>query len=123
MCKGSGLDVHERIDQSKGDNDDVIITDVRRRGEMFTRIVNMYVQKDTQSRERPARKLRLQRIIRQGCTVLSGDFNAHSKRWDPRCIKPRDAVIWEDITDKNGLEIGNDDWATQYWKRGVLEGK
>jgi endonuclease/exonuclease/phosphatase family metal-dependent hydrolase len=121
--KGSGLAVDERTDLSKGGNDDVIVTDVRRRGEKVTRIVNIYDQKDTQSRERPARKLRWQRIIRQGCTVLAGDLNAHSKRWDPRCTEQRDAVFLEDILDENGLEIGNDDRATHYWKREDLEGK
>jgi len=55
--------------------------------------------------------------------VLAGDFNAHSKRWDPRCTEPRDAVFWEDIIDENGLEIRNDDRATHYWKRGDLEVK
>ena len=63
----------------------MIATAVRRRSEMITRIVNVYDQKDTQSgkRERPARKLNWQRVIRQGGTVLTRDFNAHSSRWDP----------------------------------------
>jgi len=121
--KGSGLALDSRRDLSKGGNDNVIVTDVRRRGEKVTRIVDMYDQKDTQSRERPARKLGWQRIIWQGCTMLAGDFNAHSKRWDPRCTEPRDDVFWEDIIEENGLEIGNDDRATHYWKTGDLEAK
>ena len=83
--KGSGLVVDEWTDQSTGANDNVIATDVRRRGEKITRIVNIYDQKDTRSGERPARKLNWQRVIRQGGTVLAGDFNSHSKRWDSRC--------------------------------------
>jgi hypothetical protein len=121
--KGSGLAVDERTDLSKGGNDDVIVTDVRRKGEKITRIVNIYDQNDTQSRERPARKLRWQQIILQGCTVLTGDFNAHSTQWDLRCTAQRDAVFWEDIIDQNGLDIGNDDSATDYWKREDLKGK
>jgi hypothetical protein len=46
------------MDMRKGANDDVIVTDVRTRGEKVTRIVNIYDQKDMQLGERPARKLR-----------------------------------------------------------------
>jgi len=55
--KGSGLVVDERTDLSRGANDDVIATEVRRRGEKITRIANIYDQKDARSgeRERPAR--------------------------------------------------------------------
>ena len=79
--EGSGLVVDERTDVRRGANDDVNAADVRRRGEKIRRIVNVYDQKDAQSgeRERPARKLNWQRVIRQGGTVLTGDFNAHSK--------------------------------------------
>jgi len=53
---GSGMVVDDRTDLSRGANDDVITTDVRRRGEKTTRIINVYNQKDVQSgeRERPA---------------------------------------------------------------------
>ena len=40
--KGSGLVVDEQTDLSREANDDVIATDVRRRGEKITRIVNIY---------------------------------------------------------------------------------
>jgi endonuclease/exonuclease/phosphatase family metal-dependent hydrolase len=93
--KGSGLVVDDRTDLSRGANNDVIVTDVRRRAEKITRIVNVYDQKDTQSGERPARKLNWQSVIRQGGTVLAGDFNAHSSRWDPRCSAQQDAAFWE----------------------------
>jgi hypothetical protein len=79
--KGSGLVVDERKDLSRAANDEVVATDVRRRGEMITRIGNIYYQKDAQSgeRERPARKFNWQRVIQQGSTVLAEDFNAHTK--------------------------------------------
>jgi len=123
--KGSGLVVDERTDLTRGANGDVIATDVRRRGEKITRIVNVYNETDTQlgERERPARKLNWQRVIRQGGTVLAGDFNAHSKRWDPRCQVQRDAAFWEDMIDKNGLEIGNDGRPTHHWIREDQEGE
>jgi hypothetical protein len=100
--------VDEQTDLSRGVNEDVIATDLRRRGERITAIVNVYDQKNTDSGERPARKLNWQRVIRQGGTVLAGDFNAHSKQWDPRCQVQWDAAFWEDVIGKNGLEIGND---------------
>jgi len=43
--------VDERTVSSRGANDDVIVTDVRRRGENITRIVNIYDQRETQSGE------------------------------------------------------------------------
>ena len=55
--KGSSLAVDERTDLNRGATDDVTVTDIRRREEKVTRIVNVYDQKDTQSGERPARKL------------------------------------------------------------------
>jgi hypothetical protein len=115
--------VDERTDLSRGANEDVIATDVRRRGERITGIVNVYDQKNTHSGERPARKLNWQRVIRQGGTVLAGDFNAHSKRWDPRCQVQRDAAFWEDVIDENGLEIGNDGRPTHHWTREDQEGE
>jgi len=115
--RGSGLVVDERTDLTRGANEDVIATDVRRRGERITRIVNVYDQKNTHSGERPARKLNWQRVIQLGSTVLAGDFNAHSIRWDPRCQVQRDAVFWEDVIEENGLEIGNDGEATHHWTR------
>jgi hypothetical protein len=47
--RGSGLVVDERTDLGTGANEDVIATDVRRRGERITRIVNVYDQKKTYS--------------------------------------------------------------------------
>jgi hypothetical protein len=52
--KGSWLVVDEQTDLSRGANDDVIVTDVRRRGEKISRIVNIYDQRDAQSEARLA---------------------------------------------------------------------
>jgi hypothetical protein len=46
--RGSGLVVDERMDLSRGANDDVIATEVRWRAEKITSIVNIYDQKDAQ---------------------------------------------------------------------------
>jgi len=121
--KGSGLVVDERTDLSRGANDDVIATDVRRRGEKNTTIINIYDQKDARSgeRESPARKLNWQRVIRQGCTVLAGDLSPQSKQWDPRCEVQRDAVFWDSVIDENGLEIGHHGRPTNHWTIEDLE--
>jgi hypothetical protein len=123
--KGSGLVVDEQTDLSRGANDDVIATDVRRRGEMITGIVNIYDQKDVRSgeRERPVRQLNWQRVIRQDGNILAGVFNAHSKRWDPRCEVQHDATFWEGMIDKNALEIGNDGRLTNHCTRKDQEGE
>ena len=120
---GSGLVVDERTALSRGANEDVIPTDVRRRGETITRIVNVHNQENTHSGERPAPKLDWQRVIPQGGTVVTGDFNAHRKRWDPRCKVQWDAAFWEDLIDKNGLDIGNDGWPTHHWSREDQDGE
>jgi len=109
--------VDDRTDLSGGANDDVIATDVRRRGEKIPRIVNIYHQKDARSGERPAQKLDWQNVIRQCGTVLAGDLTAHSERWDPRWQVQRDATFWEGVIDDNGLEIGNDGTPTHHWTR------
>ena len=67
-----------------------------------------------QSGERLARKLSWQRVIRRGGTVLAGDFNAHSRRWDPGRRVQRNAAFWEDVIDENGLDVGNDGQPTNY---------
>jgi hypothetical protein len=121
--KGSNLAVDEPTDLSRGAHDDVIVTDVRRRGEKITWIVNVYDQRDTQSGERQAQKVNWQTVIPQGGTVLTGDFNAHSSRWDPRCCAQRNAPFWEGVSDENGLEIGNDGRSTHYWTREDHEGE
>jgi len=74
--------VYDQTDLSRGANDNVIATGVRRRGEKITRIVNIYDQKYALSgeRERPARKLNWQRLIQQGGIVLAGDFKPHRKQ-------------------------------------------
>jgi len=63
--------VDEWTNLSREANDDVIATDVRRRDEMITTIVDINLEKDGQSgvRETPARKLKWQSVIQQDSTV------------------------------------------------------
>jgi hypothetical protein len=61
--KGSGLGTDERTDLRRGANDDPMVTDVKRRGEMMMRMINVYNQRDIQTGERWARKLIWHRAI------------------------------------------------------------
>jgi len=101
-----------------------MVVDIKRRGEKIIRIVNIHVERTREPRDRPARRLSWQEIIRHGGggTVLAGDFNAHSQRCDPRCTERRDAAYWDDITDEHGLVLGNDDRPTHNWTRNESEG-
>jgi len=73
---GGGLVVDERKDGSWGANNNVMDTDIRRRGEKITMIVNSYDQRDTESGEKQVRNSNRQRVIRHGRTVLAGDFDS-----------------------------------------------
>jgi len=65
------------------------------------RIINIYDRRDVRTGERPASKINWSRIIQQReGTILAGDFNAHSRRWNPRSKEQWDATFWEDIIDK-----------------------
>ena len=110
MGKASGLATDERTDLSRGANDDVKVTDVKRRRGQMTRIINVYDQRDVQTGERRARKLNWHRSIRHGGgTMIARDMNAHSRRCDPRCRKQRDTTFCEEIIPEPGLEIGKYD--------------
>jgi hypothetical protein len=123
--KGSGHATDERTDLSRGSNDDVMVTDIKRRGEKMTRIINVYDQRVEQTGERRARKLNWHRAIRQGgSTIIAGGMKTHRQRWDPRCREQRDATLWEEIIDEHGLEIGNDDDRhTHHWARNGEDGE
>jgi len=122
--KGSGLAMDERTDLSRGANDDVMVTDVTRRGDKIARIINVYDQRDVQTGERRARKLSWHRAIQQGGgTIIAGDMNAHSRRWDLRCREQCNATVWEEIIDEYGLEMWNDDRPTNHRASNGEEGE
>jgi len=125
VWKGSGFATDERRDLSRGANNDVNVTNVKRRVEKIMRAINIYDQRDVQTRVRQARKINWSRIIRQreGGTILAGDYNAHSHSWDPRCKEQHDATLWEEIIDEHGLEIAKDDQPTHHWARNSEEGE
>jgi hypothetical protein len=122
--KGSSLAKDEQTDLSRGANDDVMVTNVKRRGEKMARIINVYDQRDVQTAKRRARKLNWPRAIRQGGgTIIAGNMNAPSQRWDPRRKEQHAVTFWEEIIDEYGQEIGNDDRPTHHWARNSEEGQ
>jgi len=114
--------VDVRTDLRTGANEDTIATDIRRRPERIMRTVNLYEQNNTQSGERPARKLNGHGVIWQAGTVLAGDINAYSKRWNPSCRVQLDAAFWEGVINLNGPEIGNDGRPNHHWTTEDQEG-
>jgi hypothetical protein len=76
--KGSGLVLSDQTDLGSSPNDDVMATDVRRTWETITLFVNVYEQRNMQSRERPAKKWTLQRANQQSSTVPASYCNSHS---------------------------------------------
>jgi hypothetical protein len=41
-------------------------------------------------------------------TIVCGDFNSHSQRWDPNCRRERDATFWKDWSENFLMQLGND---------------
>jgi hypothetical protein len=79
VCKGCGLATNQQTDLSRGANDNVIVSDMGRRGEKIMRIINIYDQCDMQTRARQAKNTNWPRSIRQGdSTILIIDCNEHS---------------------------------------------
>jgi len=121
--KGSGLLVEQRTGSNWGANDNVIVTDVSRSGENIPRIVNIDDRRDTQSGGSQARKLDWQKVIPERESVLQGDSNAHSGRWEPTCHRQWNATFWAEVIHENGQEIGNDGQRSQCCTREDYEGR
>jgi hypothetical protein len=115
--RGSGLVVDQRMYVNRGVNEDVIATDVRRRGERITMIVNVNDQKNRHSGDRPAWQLNGQTVIRLGSTVLTGDTDTQRIWCDPRCQVQQDAASYKDVIDENALQTGIDGDATHHRTR------
>jgi hypothetical protein len=121
--KWNSLVIDERTEYCRGDNNNVIATDIPRRGQMITRIIIDYHYINTQSGETTARKLNWQKVIPQGITVLAGYFNDHTIQWDSRCQVQQNAVFCDDMIDKNSLQSGDNDKATHDYTKKNHEGQ
>lgn len=82
--KGSDLATAQQTNLSRGASDDVIVTDVPRRGEKIMRIIYIYDHRDVQIRDRHVTKVFWDIFIQQGGgTKLFGNWNALSHTRDP----------------------------------------
>jgi hypothetical protein len=96
---------------AEGSKGDVQILTASIKGQKSVRLVNVYSQKVI---ERPAELVSWDRIItgRGGHTIICGDFNAHSPRWNPHCTERRNADFLESIIDQYELTVLNDETTT-----------
>jgi endonuclease/exonuclease/phosphatase family metal-dependent hydrolase len=83
------------------------IIECSRKNQPDLRIVNIYDQVQQTTRRRPAREEDWGRILTDG-TVLAGDFNAHSARWNDICHTERDATWIKHLMDSHDLRYSGD---------------
>jgi hypothetical protein len=83
------------------------------------RVVNLYDQqeKGRNTATRPARMANWNNIMNDQ-TIVSGDFNSHSQRWDPNCRPERDATFWKDWSENFLMQLGNDGQCTREGSNG-----
>jgi len=81
VCKRSGLATDQQPHLSRGANNDLVVTDVQRRREKMTGMINIYDQNAVRTEDRQERKINWCGIIRQrGGTIPAGELNEHSCR-------------------------------------------
>ena len=77
-------------------------------------MVNAYFQRDGRSGTyRPAERALWDDILGVSRCILAGDFNAHSRIWNPYCTTPRNAGFLENLITTYELQIFNDDHETR----------
>jgi endonuclease/exonuclease/phosphatase family metal-dependent hydrolase len=86
---------------------DMQILDIVCRGHQQVQVVNVYDALQTSDQVRPARAVEWSRVITQG-TILAGDFNAHSRHWNPHCDAPLHHRFMEDLMDVHDLQYVGD---------------
>jgi endonuclease/exonuclease/phosphatase family metal-dependent hydrolase len=76
---------------------DIMVLDITTDTGRKIRVVNVYDQqeKGRNTATRPAQMVNWNNIMNDK-TIVSGDFNSHSQRWDPNCRCERDATFWND---------------------------
>jgi hypothetical protein len=78
------------------------------------RVVNLYdqLEKGRTSSLRTARQVRWQDIMTEK-TIVCGDFNSHSRRWDINCKGERDPKYWKDWQEEYMMQLGNNGQPTR----------
>lgn len=81
-----------------------------------TRIVNIYNRARAEGGGYTINRVDLGRLT-SGRTILAGDFNARSPLWDPWVEGRHNAGVTEDLIDRHGLTVNNDDQPTRYGRK------
>jgi len=98
--------VHVHLDLSTHTEGYVQVMDCSRKSRNL-RAANVYDQVQTDTRRRPAREADWSKIVTDE-TLLAGDFNAHSHRWNTQCIHERDATWIKHLMESNDLSYLGD---------------
>jgi hypothetical protein len=116
-CKTSAWTFSTEDNLTKGSTGDVQVLSVGRRNQKgrVLRIANVYSAKVFGERggDRPAHLANWPEILSED-TVLAGDFNAHSPRWNPHNPPRRNHHFLEELMDDYDLIVQNDGTATRH---------
>jgi hypothetical protein len=96
-----------RPDLEKGAGGDIQVLDMQQRGQRQVRVVNVYDALRQSDKTRPARYADWAHIINAN-TILAGDCNAHSPRWNPQCTTSTDHLFLEGLMDDHDLRYVGD---------------
>lgn len=99
---------------------DVQVLALGRRGHQgrVLRVVNTYSQRRSREGDyRPAERAEWDDILAEETTIVAGDFNAHSRMWNPHCTARRDATFLEELIRSFDLQDLNDGKTTRQARR------
>jgi hypothetical protein len=109
--KASGCRVTERKEGTEGCGNYLQVLEVKS-GQREVTLVNVYDGK--REGQRPAQRGDWGKIMGGAKKVIvAGDMNAHSKMWNPKTKKRRNATFWEGIVEEYGLVIWNSEEGTR----------
>jgi hypothetical protein len=108
------LKVEYRSDLGQNTMGDIMVLDITMDTGRKIRVVNVYdqLEKGRNTNVRPARMANWNQIMNDR-TIVCGDFNSHSSKWDPSCVRERDSTFWKDWTQEYLMELGNNGQSTR----------
>jgi hypothetical protein len=114
------IKVEYRSDLGKNAMGDMMVLDVTMDTGRKIRVVNLYdqLEKGRTSSLRPVRQVRWQDIMTEK-TIVCGDFNSHSRRWDTNCREERDSKFWKDWQEEYMMQLGNNGQPTRNGSNGT----
>jgi hypothetical protein len=91
------LKVEYRSDLGQNTMGDIMVLDITMDTGQKIRVVNVddQLEKGRNTNVRPAWMANWNQIMNDR-TIVCGDFNSHSSKWDPSCVRERDLTFWKD---------------------------